>query len=189
MDFSNPENIKLIKKLFNSDRDNSASDSDEETQQLPQKSKSVSEQNEYRNPYERLPPPAEPKTFQEWEERESLLTATALDDRQTPKYRIIYKQAVSSGDVYLGIGNRTSATSSCEGMCIEIDLPEETVTIDKMTLNVSANCVDLHTPIYHLHLPLVQTIDPDRGNASWDNEKKILKLILRMKREFDFINF
>lgn len=130
-----------------------------------------------------------PQTFSEWEQQEALLNDDELENRCTPEYRIVYKQSVTAEDVYLQMGNKTPATASCEEMCVEIRLPNESVSIDRMELDVSADEIDLRTPIYRLKLPLVQPIDPDRSKANWDNDKKILRLTLRMKREYDFINF
>lgn len=130
----------------------------------------------------------QPQTFSEWEEQETKLN-DELDDRVTPEYRIVYKQSVAPEDIYLQMGNKTPATSSCEEMCLEILMPNETVCIDRMELDVSTHEIDLKTPYYRLKLPLVQPTDPDRGKAQWDDKKKILHLTLRMKREYDFINF
>lgn len=130
-----------------------------------------------------------PQSLSEWEEQDALLNETELEDRLLPEYRIVYKQSVRPEDIYLHMTNKTPATSSCEEMCVEILLPKETVTIDQMTLDVSSDEIDLKTPMYRLKLPLVQQIDPDRGNASWNDNEKTLRLTLRMKREYDFINF
>lgn len=130
-----------------------------------------------------------PQTLSEWEEQENLLNDSELEHRETPDYRIVYKQSVTPEDVYLQMGNKTAATSSCEEMCLEILMPKETVSIDRMQLDVSSDEVDLQTPAYRFKLPLVQQIDPDHGKASWDDKEKILRLTLRMKREYDFINF
>lgn len=130
-----------------------------------------------------------PKTFDEWEKQENIRLEDELEHRQTPEYHIIYKQSVSPEDIYLHIGNKTAATSSCEQMCIEILMQNENVGIDQMELEVNPNWIDLKTPVYRLKLPLVQTIDPDFGNAKWDSEQKILRLYLVMKREYDCINF
>lgn len=131
-----------------------------------------------------------PQTLSEWEQQEALLNDIDLENRCTPEYRIVYKQSVTPEDIYLQMGNKTSATASCEEMCVEILLPNETVCkcIDRMELDVASHEIDLRTPNYRLKLPLVQPIDPNRSKASWDNEKKILRLTLRMKREYDFIN-
>lgn len=130
-----------------------------------------------------------PQTLDEWEEREKYLNSDEMEFRKTPEYRIIYKQAVSPEDLYLQIGLKTSSTASCEQMCLEIQLPDETVGIEHMELAVNPNVIDLKTPVYRLKLPLVQTVDPDYGNARWDGEQKVLRLNLVMKREYDCVNF
>lgn len=84
---------------------------------------------------------------------------------------------------------KTAATSSCEDMIIEVLLPEETVKIDMMYLNVEPKDVILQTPIYRLKLPLPHTVNPKKGRAEYDSEKKILKLTLRLDRELDYVNF
>lgn len=130
-----------------------------------------------------------PHNLSEWEEEAALLNDTEFENRLIPEYRIIYKQSVAPEDIYLQMGNKTPSTASCEEMCLEILMPKETVNIDHMELDVTATEIDLRTPIYRLKLPLVQPTDPDRGNAKWDDNEKTLRLTLRMKREYDFINF
>lgn len=112
-----------------------------------------------------------------------------LDMRKHPEYVITYKQAVKTEDIYLQMGLRTSSTASCEDMVIEIDLPEETVKIDQMDLNVESQEINLQTPVYRMKLPLPQKIDPKKSRAEYDVDKKILKLTLKLNREYDFINF
>lgn len=204
--FSNPSNLKLLQDLL---KEPQAGDSDAEsddrvptfstkfsspsscdaieTESINQPSASTSAvtSRRFRNIDENLP-----KTSSDWELQEaSLLNDIDLENRCTPEYRIVYKQLVTPEDIYLQMGNKTAATASCEEMCVEILLPNETVSIDRMELDVSSQEIDLRTPNYRLKLPLAQPIDPDRGKASWDNEKKTLRLTLRMKREYDFINF
>lgn len=131
----------------------------------------------------------EPQSLAEWEHIQQQLNDDVLDQRQRPQYKIVYKQAVCTEDVYLQLGNRTTATASCETMIIRIDMPNESVDREHMQLDVSARAIDLHTPMYRLRLPLVQQIDPDRGSAQWDADKKVLTLTLQLVREFDFVNF
>jgi hypothetical protein len=40
-----------------------------------------------------------------------------------PEYEIVYKQKVTSEDIYLQMGNKTPATASCEDMIVKIKLP------------------------------------------------------------------
>lgn len=132
----------------------------------------------------------QPQTIEEWERQEELLNDAVLETRPRPEYKIIYKQAVRTEDIYLQMGNKTPATASCEEMTIKIAMPNETVTdISRMQLDVAANAIDLQTPQYRLKLPLVQAINPDKGQAAWDADKKVLTLVLVMAREFDYVNF
>lgn len=87
------------------------------------------------------------------------------------------------------MGNKSSATSSCDEMIIKIQLPDESVGIDRMDLSVSNKEIDLQTPVYRLKLTLVQPINPNKGKAQYDVSKKLLQLSLKMEREFDFVNF
>lgn len=204
--FGNPTNLKLLQNLLQEPEQNP--DESEPDDRVPSFNvrfttpTSISKQEDQRaeasavevqapdesNRSHRIKSDDTPKTLAEWEEQEALLN-DELDDRLTPEYRIVYKQSVAPEDIYFQMGNKTPATSSCEEMCLEIQMPNETVSIDRMELDVTTNEIDLKTPIYRLKLPLVQQIDPDRGNANWDDSAKILRLTLRMKREYDFINF
>lgn len=112
-----------------------------------------------------------------------------METRKRPEYKISYKQAVTTEDIYLQMGNKNAATMSCEDMVIQIELPEEIVGIEEMDLSVTKTDIDLKTSIYRLRLPLTHNINPDKGKASYNSETKILTLTLRMDREFDYVNF
>lgn len=203
--FDNPVHLKLLQNLLKQPDDNS-SDS-EPDDRVPctssatsalqggsssssnVKSSNIPISSNHLEPDEKLRNPAIPQTLAEWEKQEAHLNATAFEDRLTPEYRIVYKQSVAPEDIYLQMSNKTTATASCEEMCLEIQMPQETVSIDRMQLDVTPDEIDLQTPIYRLKLPLVQQIDPDRGKASWNDTEKILRITVRMKREYDFINF
>lgn len=128
------------------------------------------------------------KSIEEFEEQQKF-DEDILDNRKTPDYKITYKQAVTTEDIFLQMNLKTPATASCEDMIVEIFLPEETIGIDQMDLNVSENEVDLKSPVYRLKFALPQKVLPSKGRAEYDVDKKILKLTLRMNREFDFVNF
>lgn len=112
-----------------------------------------------------------------------------LDTRKQPNFQIAFKQALTTEDIYLQMGLKTSATSSCEDMIIDIQLSDETVKIDQMELNVEADRVHLQTPLYRLKLLLPHKIHPQNGRATYDSDRKVLKLTLRLNRELDFVNF
>jgi dynein assembly factor 6, axonemal len=87
------------------------------------------------------------------------------------------------------MGCKTPSTASCEDMIINIQLPDEQCSIEAMTLTVTKNEIDVQTPVYRLKIPLYQPVDPEKGKAEYNSEKKNLKLTLRLHRELDFINF
>lgn len=43
-----------------------------------------------------------------------------LLDSAVYSYDIVYKQAVTSEDIFLGMGNKTPATASCEDMVVSL---------------------------------------------------------------------
>lgn len=207
--FNNPSNIKLLQNLLKEPEENS-SDSEPDDRVPNTSTKLVTpstsgvqgEKSEIKlfcdskssNNLQSIPKLPNtsvnpPQTLSEWEEQEAQLNGDAFEDRLIPEYRIVYKQSITPEDIYLQMGNKTTATASCEEMCLEILMPQETVSIDRMQLDVTPDEIDLQTPIYRLKLPLVQQINPDHGKASWDANEKILRLTVRMKREYDFINF
>lgn len=122
-------------------------------------------------------------------ERQQALDQALLDSRRSPNFAISYKQAVTTEDIYLQMGMKTPATSSCENMVVEIKLPEETVGIDQMDLKVDPQDIHLETPVYKFDLNLPHSVDPKRSRAEYDVDTKVLKLTLKMNRELDFINF
>lgn len=127
-------------------------------------------------------------SIEEWDEQQKK-DEELLDFRKAPEYKISYKQVVTTEDIYLQMGFKTPATSSCEDMVVEIQLPEEVVGIDQMDLNVTENEVQLKSPVYKLKLSLPQKVHPSKGRAEYDADKKMLKLTIRMNREYDFVNF
>lgn len=196
--FGNHENLQLLQKLLSPDNGNSSDEDDhllktgdqhmspsDLASMLPNKSFTA----EQRQLLPATASSSEPKTIDEWEEREALLTEQELDNRKCPSYNIIYKQSVTPEDIFLQMSSKTATTASCEEMCLEIAMPEENISVDDMELDIESNSIDLKTPVYRLKMPLVQSIDPDQGRAVWDDDRKMLTLTLRMKREFDFINF
>lgn len=110
-----------------------------------------------------------------------------LDDpRPQPEYDIIYKQAVTSEDMFLQMGNKNPATASCEDMIVKINLPG--CKVADVTLDVKSKFLDCRTPTYRLGLHLPHPVDHKSGKAQWDGNKEVLSVTLRMTREYDFMN-
>lgn len=195
--FDIPEHFKLLKNLFEQGASDESVTRDSPAQLKASTSNQATDSTAppppaYSGAYAKLDEPSttsHPSSIEEWEKSEQQLFGSSLAGLKTPDYRISYKQAVSPEDVFLRTGNKTAATASCEEMWLDIELPDETMHIDQMQLDVNPLEVELQTAVYHLKLPLVQRIDVDRSKASWLAERKTLRLLLRMKREYDFINF
>lgn len=186
-DFYNPSNLLLLRNLLNPENSDSEPEIDDRVPSTTITSKAAaSKPPSQSSPQESYSQSTtDPQTIEEWEEREALLVANELEHRISPEYNIIYKQTVSPEDIYLPLSNKTPATTSCEEICIEIQLPDETVDIDQMALDVRDTGVDLQTPVYRLNVPFPQPIDPDHGKAEWDNARKLLTLTLRTKEKWN----
>ena len=109
------------------------------------------------------------------------------DPRDKPHYEIKYKQSVTAEEMYLQMGMKTPATASCEDMVVEIKLPKENRR--HVDLHVSNQVLELRSPLYRLSLPLPHPVDDKSTKATWNSDKDILNVTLRMNREFDFVNF
>lgn len=194
-DLYNPSSLKLLHNLLNPENSDSEPEIDDRVPTTTTAIKTTdSAFSSQFSPKDSAQSKGEPQTIDEWEEREALLIANELEHRVPPEFNIFYKQTVSPEDIYLPLSNKTPATNCCEEICIEIQMPHETVDVEQMVLDVRDNCVDLQTPIYRLNVPFPQRIDPDHGKAEWNSLKKMLTLTLRTKQKwksvrnkFDFI--
>lgn len=185
-DLYNPSNLELLRDLLNPRNSNSEPEIDDRvpsTATISSKNPETAVKSLPSVSKESGPADADPQTIEEWEEREALLVSTELEHRISPDYNIVYKQTVSPEDIYLPMSNKTPATTSCEEICIEIQMPNETVDIDGMVLDVRDTSFDLQTPIYRLNVPFPQPIDRDQGKAEWNGANKLLTLTLRTKRK------
>ncbi|XP_073838961.1 dynein axonemal assembly factor 6 [Musca autumnalis] len=206
--FENVENLKLLRNLLNpDDSKDDGSDLEDEGEPLmkqnlnpgnlgPQQStSSAKESKTFNSPYAPLKENDEkctmkqPNTIEEWHEQQERQDADLLESRKCPEYKMTYRQAVGTEDIYLAMGNRTNASASCEDLVVEIQLPGDSTPADKIQLSITATEVDLATPIYRLKLPLSQPVNVDRCRAKYDKDAEKLMLTLRLQRELDFVNF
>ncbi|CAM4601487.1 unnamed protein product [Eretmochelys imbricata] len=109
------------------------------------------------------------------------------DPREQPEYEILFKQQVGAEDIFLGMSRKDPSTACCEDMLIKIKLPD--TRSSDITLDIQDKILDLRTPKKKLLLHLPHPVDSKNGKACFISEKETLEVTLRMKREFDFINF
>eukprot|EP00798_Chlamydomonas_sp_ICE-L_P011792 gene11792-14913_t len=69
------------------------------------------------------------------------------DGRETPEYEFIYKQAVESTDVFLGMSGKDESSNCCEDMIVKIDLPGVS-SMNEMELDVQPTFLKLHSTRY-----------------------------------------
>ncbi|XP_018329795.1 uncharacterized protein LOC108740098 [Agrilus planipennis] len=140
------------------------------------------EQKERENKYRKIETKVTPEDF------EFLNENTVNDDwKKTPQWDISYRQSVTPSDVFLQMGGKTPSTISCEDMIISVYLPEE--KYHNIDLKVEKEILNLTSPRFKLSIPLPHPVDPQLGDAKWDNDTEKLIITLKMDREFDFIHF
>jgi hypothetical protein len=87
------------------------------------------------------------KTKDIWDENdveEGAEYDTSDDPRLQPEYEIIYKQSLSTEEVFLQMGYKNPSSSSCEDMIVKIQLPGVS-KIDEIEINVYDKFLDCRT--------------------------------------------
>lgn len=107
------------------------------------------------------------------------------DPRTEPEYDLIYRQKVTTEDIYLGMSGKTPGFQDCDEMVITVQLPG-VKKISDIELTVYENKIDVRTSTYRLNLPLPKPILENEGNAKWKKDKSELVLSLPLKKEFSF---
>ncbi|KAH8235206.1 hypothetical protein KR032_010282 [Drosophila birchii] len=207
--FDNPEQLRQLQNLLNPNQRrpgieySSSEDEDDsmvvhkmtpggigppKTQSSSGKAKSKKKPNSLATPLAEEQK-KQPESLEEWQLQQEREDNDILDSRKTPEYTMTYRQAVGTEDVFLQMGNRTGSSASCEDLIMEISLPDEAMTADKMSLSLQETELDLGTCLYRLRLPLPHPVDVDRCQAKYDSEQRKLRLTLRLKRELDYVNF
>ncbi|XP_056396826.1 dynein axonemal assembly factor 6 [Hyla sarda] len=109
------------------------------------------------------------------------------DQREQPKYEILFKQKVGSEDIFLGMSRKDPSTVCCEDLVVKIQLPNTKAS--DISLDIRRKFLDLRTPKYKLGLHLPHPVNEKTGKAQFKVDTETLELTLTMVRDFDFINF
>ena len=107
------------------------------------------------------------------------------DGRAAPDYDILYKQAVNSGDVFLGMSGKTPGSQDCEIMVVKIKFPGE--KFKDLDLDVEKQQLLASSPNYKLNLYLPMPVDHKEGKARFDAKKDMLIVELPIIRDTDFL--
>lgn len=107
------------------------------------------------------------------------------DGRDVPEYEFMYKQAVESTDVFLGMSGKDESSASCEDIVVKIDLPGVS-NMNEIELDVQATFLKLHSTKYKLSIYLPHKVNSDKGKAKWDSTKNVLLVTLPIIRDDPF---
>ncbi len=69
---------------------------------------------------------------------------TSDDPRMQPEYEILYKQNLTSEELFLNMTNKTPATASCEDMVVKIKLTG-VLNLNEIDINVFDKFLDCRT--------------------------------------------
>ncbi|KAJ9512874.1 hypothetical protein QJQ45_029146, partial [Haematococcus lacustris] len=85
----------------------------------------------------------DPKAIWDLSEVGDLVEDDVDDGRAVPEYEFMYKQAVGSADVYLGMSGKDESSGSCEDLVMKISLPAMN-TMAELDLEVKSNYIKLN---------------------------------------------
>ncbi|CAG9826130.1 unnamed protein product [Diabrotica balteata] len=193
MDFCD---IQKLTELFNPKQNNSDSEDDAE-ECVENKISKIEKQNDdvqnKINPYSKIETNKDknkllnPEYADALEDVQNEETTVNQDWKNTPVWDITYKQQVTASDVFLQMGFKNPTTASCEDMIVSVHLPGDSHY--NMDLKIQKESLILISPNYYLDLRLPHPVDPQQGNAKWNNDTEKLVITLRMDRELDLVNF
>ena len=86
----------------------------------------------------------------------------------------MYKQSVSTEDVYLGMSGKDVSSNSCDQLLMKIWLPN--TLLKEIAVEVKEQSVHLQSPDYLLNHILPYKVDKDKSDAKWDKAKGLLAI-------------
>jgi hypothetical protein len=98
------------------------------------------------------------------------------DDRTVPKHEIYYKQAVDSGDVWLGLSDKDPGSGSCSHLVVKIHFPNHKMS--DIDLDVTKDMISAESSKLRLKTYLPTQVDSDNGNAKFDSATFVLTVTL-----------
>lgn len=99
------------------------------------------------------------------------------DARPEPRYEVLYKQRVSSDDVFLGISGATPSIADSPWLLVRIHLPG-IMRVGEIQLDVRSGQVDLRCTRYRLLLDLPCAVVERDAKAKWYGDRHTLELTL-----------
>ena len=85
-----------------------------------------------------------------WTDKDFLEDNLKEDGRPKPKYEILYRQNVSTEDIYLGLSEKDPSSNCCDQLIMKVYLPN--TNLKEIGLEVREQSIHLTTPQYLLYL-------------------------------------
>lgn len=105
----------------------------------------------------------------------------ASDPRPRPKYDIVYKQNVTSEDMFLGMSDVDPSSNSCNFVVLKIKFPGD--KLKDIDLDVTQTRIVAQSPTHRLSTYLPHPVKHKDGNAKWDAKRETLIVTLPIIRE------
>jgi len=105
------------------------------------------------------------------------------DDRPCPRHEFCYKQQVGTEDTFLGLGDKSPASSSCSHLVIKVHFPGS--TMKDLDLDVTKNRIKAESKTHKLFTYLPVTVNSEKGKAQFDKQKELLTVTLPIVNEWD----
>lgn len=129
-------------------------------------------------------PKRDPKAIWDDDEVPEVVMDEMDDGRVRPEHDVFVKQAVGTGDVFLGLSGKDTSSGSCETLVVEVRLPGARGARE-IDLDVQPTYLRVTSRDYKLGTFLPHRVDAERGKAEWDGGKEVLRLQLPIVREWD----
>jgi dynein assembly factor 6, axonemal len=113
--------------------------------------------------------------------KDELDVAEEDDGRARPVYDILYKQSVTSEDMYLGLGDKDPSSTSCEMMVIKVKLPGERLA--DIDLQLKPQAIEIRSPRFKLATYLPHRVAHGSGKAKWLAASSTLQVQVPIQRK------
>lgn len=94
------------------------------------------------------------------------------EKRPRPDFEVIYKQAVGTEDVYLGMSNMDPSSTKCQALLIKVRLPE--TKLSEIQCDLNKDSILIQTPKFFLHHFLNHEVKDKDSKAKWVSDKEEL---------------
>lgn len=108
--------------------------------------------------------------------QDALLCTDVNDGRPIPRYEFSYKQSVGTEDTFLGMNDKTNASSDCSHLVVKVHFPG--AQMKDLDLDVTKNRIKAESKDLKLFTYLPVNVYSDKGKAQFDAKRHVLCVTL-----------